>query len=231
MRLSRSEGGQQRRHSEGRLAVKEYVDRREPLIVHAPAVVQMVIDRYLNNARRRHTGAKCRFQNSGKIQPVETQNNVGLTYRIGGLCSDPYNAGRPDMKLMVGGACSSDLEISGNPRTQTLRKRDARIPSLEVPRHAPRGLADSSARDTRPARIIGCLAFRNRSAARLMRSGGGALSAGGMNRLALIGATGSASLFSCISASKLTYVGPRGAVFAIQFARSTASRAAIGETG
>ena len=64
-----------------------------------------------------------------------------------------------------------------------------------------------------------------------MSSGEAEGAACGMKRATSIGGSGSGSFISCISASRLTYTGPIGAVFAIQSARMRASRAAAGEAG
>src|SRR5262245_61147951 len=136
MRLARSERGHQCGPRDIGFAVNEYVHRRKTLIVHAPAVVQMVIDRNLDDARGRHAGAEYRFQGSGKIDPIETQNDVSLAYRIGRLRSDADRAGRADVQPMVGWKGCGDLKVSSNPRAEPLGERDARVPGIEITRYA-----------------------------------------------------------------------------------------------
>jgi len=67
-----------------------------------------------------------------------------------------------------------------------------------------RAFQASRSRETRPARITGCLASCNNLAAWAMVSASGALVTGGMKRWVSIGGTGSASFSSCMPASRLT---------------------------
>src|SRR5262245_31622246 len=191
MRLARSERGHQCGPRDIGFGVNEYVHRRKALIVHAPAVVQVVIDRNLDDARGRHAGAEYRFQGSGR----STQSRLKMT-----SASRIASVACAAMPIVLGEPTCSRWSVGK--AAATLRSVATRAPSRSA--SAMRVFQALRSRDTRPARINGCFASRNRSAARLMGDGGATLSPGGMNRLASIGSTGSASLLSCIPASRLT---------------------------
>src|SRR6185295_3449780 len=72
LRTVRPQRGDKRRHSDIGFAIEEHVDRREALIVPAPAIMKMMVERHLKDARGWHRCAKDRFQRSGNIHPVKT---------------------------------------------------------------------------------------------------------------------------------------------------------------
>ncbi len=59
-----------------RVGRDEEIDRGQGLVVHAPAVMQLVIERDLDHLGRRRTAE--RLQGAGEIDPVEAEDDVGL---------------------------------------------------------------------------------------------------------------------------------------------------------
>ena len=72
---ARAERIEQSRHRGVRLAGDHHIDRRQALIVHAPAIVQMMIDRDLHHLGR--DVAADTLERAGDVDPVEAENDVG----------------------------------------------------------------------------------------------------------------------------------------------------------
>ena len=124
----------------------QHVDRRQALVVHAPAVVQMMVDGDLDDlggdgaagvleaCRRRSSQSRLRMTSAARIASAASERR-----RDG--------AGRAGMQRMIGREGGGDLQIGDDARVEPLGERDARVPRrFEL-------------RETRPARITGCLAL------------------------------------------------------------------------
>ena len=106
-------------------------------MVHAPAVMDEVVERDLNDSARRRFGAERRTQRTGEIDPVEAQDHVGGADGVGGLSDRCDHGGCADVQRMVGWECRPDLEISNHTCVERPCQCDAGIPSLDAPRGAP----------------------------------------------------------------------------------------------
>ena len=131
--LALAERSEQGGHRRLRLAGEEDVDRRQALIVHAPAIVQLMIDRDLD-----HLGAESAaiLERAGGIEPVEAEDHVGVADRLDRGCVERHHARRADMQRVIGREGGGDLEIGDDLRAEPLGKFHARIPSLDGARAA-----------------------------------------------------------------------------------------------
>src|SRR5579862_7532154 len=111
------------------IACEPDVDRRQRLIIHAPTVVQVVIDTHLNDLRRR---AANMLEGSGDVDPVEAEDDIGIADRLGGLRDRRDEARRAGMQRMIGGEGGARLEVGDHAGAEPLSKRDARVPGVEV---------------------------------------------------------------------------------------------------
>ena len=91
------ERGEQRRHGGIRLAIDEDVDRRQALIVHAPAVVQAMIDRHLHDLGGDLAGL---LEDAGEIEPIEAENDVGRSDGFGRFRRQHGAAGGAGVEMM-----------------------------------------------------------------------------------------------------------------------------------
>ncbi len=95
MRFGRPERSEQRGNRHVRLAVNYNIDWRQALIVHAPAVVQTMIDRNLHELGG-DVAARI-LERAGDVDPVETENDVGGTDGFRCLRREHRSAGRTCM--------------------------------------------------------------------------------------------------------------------------------------
>ena len=127
------DGAEQRRDGRVGFGRDEQVHRRQALVVHAPAVVQVLVERHLDHGRRRH--AADRLEGAAEIDPVEAEDDVGVLHRgdqiVGG-------EGRriADVQRMIGRERRADLEVGGDARVDRLGELDAALPVLDLARHA-----------------------------------------------------------------------------------------------
>ena len=91
-RAARAERGEQRRHRGVGLAGDKDIDRRQALIVHAPAIVQAVIDRHLHDFGG---DAADLLEGAGDVDPVEAENDVGGADGVGRLGRQHVPPGAP----------------------------------------------------------------------------------------------------------------------------------------
>ena len=133
MRLG-ADGGDQRRDRGVGLRRDEQVDRRQALVVHAPAVVQVLVERHLDDGRRRH--AADRLEGAAEIDPVEAEDHVGVLHR-GDQVVGREGRGIAEMQRMIGRERRADLEVGGR-RARRAPRRAAmrRFQSSIVARHA-----------------------------------------------------------------------------------------------
>ena len=116
------------------LGPDEEIDRRESLVIHVPAAMQQVIERHLNNLRRRFTAAGG-LERTGQIDPVQAQDHVGLGDGLAGL-RPQQDARRVCVERMIGREGGAHLEIGENGSVERFRERDTRIPGRGVARDA-----------------------------------------------------------------------------------------------
>ena len=136
------------------VAGDEHVDRRQALIVHAPAVVQMMVDRDLHDLGA-STAPACL-----SVPARSTQSRLRMTsaarMRLQRFGRRRDEAGRAGMQRMIGGEGGADLDVGDDARAEPLGQRDARVPGLDD--RATRGRPGSPA------------AWRRAAARRLARS-------------------------------------------------------------
>ena len=66
-----------------RISGQQEVHRRQSLVVHAPAAVQVRIGRDLYDLGADGLGAPDLLQDAGEIDPVEREHHVGLAQELG----------------------------------------------------------------------------------------------------------------------------------------------------
>ena len=93
----RAQRFQQRRHGHVGLAVDEDIDRRQALIVHAPAIVQVMIDRHLNDLGGDIADG---LERARQVEPVEAEDDVGCADCIRRLGREHRATGRAGMEIM-----------------------------------------------------------------------------------------------------------------------------------
>ena len=123
----------QRRDGRVGLRRDEQVDGRQALVVHAPAVVQVLVERHLDDGgRRRHAAG---FEGAAEVDPVEAEDHVGFLDR-----SDQVVGGKrrreAEMQRMVGRERRADLEVGHDPRVDCFGELDALLPIVFLARHA-----------------------------------------------------------------------------------------------
>jgi hypothetical protein len=134
-RATRAESGEQCRHDVVGLGRDHAINRRKTLIVHAPATVQLVVERNLDDARTGFATAR-RLQRPGEIHPIQAEDNVGFRYRAGKRRSQ-QNARGVDMQRVVRWKRRTDLEVGTDICCESLCQRDTRCPCRQVARYAP----------------------------------------------------------------------------------------------
>src|SRR4029079_312741 len=96
-REARTKRLQQRRHCHIGLAVDEDIDRPKTLIVHAPAIVQMMIDGHLDDFG---AGITDGLERASRVEPVEAEDNVSRADCVRRLGSEHRATGRASMEIM-----------------------------------------------------------------------------------------------------------------------------------
>ena len=125
---------EQRRDHLIRLRCDQHVDQRQRLVIHAPASVQLMILRDLNNRRRWRLVAECRDQRATEIDPIEADDDIGVgddlprfRYRV--------DTGRACMQFMVRRECCADFQIGDDARADRFGETNTITPALHVARH------------------------------------------------------------------------------------------------
>ena len=144
MRLDRAaQGLEQIRHRLVGRGRQHHVARRQALVIHAPAVVDEVIEGDLDDPRGRSIVAEERAQGTGEVDPVEAENEIGLAQRGGRLFDRRDGAGRAGMERMIGRECRALFEVGDDAGAERFGKRHARVPRGQAAR-------DSSGKNHRP---------------------------------------------------------------------------------
>ena len=127
------DGVEQRRDGRVGFSRDEQVHRRQTLVVHAPAVVQVLVERDLDHGRRRH--AADGLEGAAEIDPVEAEDHVGVLHRVDQVVGGE-GRGIADVQRMIGRERRADLEVRRHARIDRLGELDAPLPVLDLPRHA-----------------------------------------------------------------------------------------------
>ena len=164
-----------------------HVDRRQALIIHAPAVMQAVVERDMHDLAGRRPAD--RLERAGEIDPVEAENYLrGLQPRrhssLVKLCGAWTCSG-----WSVGNAAAV-FSRRADTRAQPFGERDPRASRLHAARYA-------------AGEDHGMLAPHLSHAACGSSPPGPRPATGGMKRLDVDAGNGFASFASCISASRL----------------------------
>ncbi len=150
-RFAVAERGEQGGDRRLRLAGDKDVDRRQALIVHAPAVVQVMVDARPGSPWPRLSPAA--LEGAGGIEPVEAEDHVGVR-------------GSPPRPPPPVRSCSARRHAShgrSGKLPPTFRSVTTCAPSRSA--SVTRAFQHSSEREQRPARISGRLASRSNAAA------------------------------------------------------------------
>ena len=141
------------------------IDRRQGLMVHAPAIVHVVVERDLDDLGA-GVGAVAALQRAGEIDPVEAEDHVGLRRVRRGRRRPANIAGR------------AEHAADGRSGRRAPIFRSVRTARAEPPRRARRARPSSpSLRDTRPdqdQRTLGARAAALRPARDRIPVGGAA---------------------------------------------------------
>ena len=124
-----SAGGQVGEHGGGdgiRVGGDEQIDRRQALVIHAPAIVQDVVERDLDDLGAGKSVAG-RAQRPGEIDPVEAEDDVGFGDGLGGV-GHREDAGAGDVQRMVGGEGGADLEVGDDAGAEGFGEGETRSP-------------------------------------------------------------------------------------------------------
>ena len=105
-------------------------------MIHRPAIVDEVVERNLNDFGGGTADAARRLECATEIEPVETQNNIGLPQGFGDLRARE-NCRRADMERMIGRERGSDAQIGRNACAQRFSQSDAGLPRLGPARNTP----------------------------------------------------------------------------------------------
>ena len=122
----------QLRHDAIGIGGQKKIDGWQSLVVHAPAVVDAVIERNLNDfGAGRDVGDA---QRAGKIDPVEAQDDVRATHGLDAVRRQAVRC--TGIERMIGRKTRADLEIGGDPGVEGFRERDPVIPGFLAARGA-----------------------------------------------------------------------------------------------
>ena len=146
-------------HDHVGLRGKQDVDRRQRLIIHAPAAMQRVIERRMDD-RGRSVAAR-RLQCAAQVDPIEAHDDVGFLDRRGGVAGQEH-ARRRNVQRMIGGKRCADFEIGQHAGADEFGQAHARIPRFFASRCA----ADQKQRPLRSAQRIGRPFHERRRSAR-----------------------------------------------------------------
>ncbi len=111
-------------HDEIGIGGEKKIDGRQSLMVHAPAVVDAVIERDLNDFRC--GGGADGPQRAGKVDPVQAQNDVGVADGRDAVGRDIARCA--GVERMIGRETRADLEVGDDAGVERFGKRDAGIP-------------------------------------------------------------------------------------------------------
>src|SRR5437868_7108182 len=101
-------------------------------MIHAPAVVNAMVERNLNYLDRR--GRTEKAERSGKVDPIETEHRIHRLEPFDALRRDC--ARRSDIKWVIGWKTGADLKIGDDARIERFGKRNTRIPGVLAARRA-----------------------------------------------------------------------------------------------
>src|SRR6478672_5244507 len=88
---------------------QQHVAGRQPLIVHAPAAVDAEIVADDDDLCARRAAWKTAFESPGEIDPIETQDHVGLAQYVLRIRSERGRAGRSRVQRMISRKGSAEL--------------------------------------------------------------------------------------------------------------------------
>ena len=102
------------------------------LVVHAPAVMDAMVERNLDHFRRRRRAGVA--HGAGEIDPVEAEDDIDILQALDALRRE--RARRAGIERMVGREARADLEIGDDAGIERLGERDARVPGFLAARGA-----------------------------------------------------------------------------------------------
>jgi hypothetical protein len=112
-----------------RVSRNEEIDRGQGLVIHAPAIVQLVVEGDLDHLAGRRSAQ--RPQGASEVDPVEAEDDVGLLEEGRQLVLGEI-LGCVDMQGMIGGERRPDLEARRHPGADRLGERDPLFPRGDV---------------------------------------------------------------------------------------------------
>ena len=110
-----------------------HVDGRQALVIHAPAVVQHVIERHVDDLGRGLAAARG-LERAREVDPVEAHDDVRRRDDRGGVGRQDHR-GRADVQRVIGRKRGADLEVGDQSRSTPIPfRRTARRCSLPCTR-------------------------------------------------------------------------------------------------
>jgi hypothetical protein len=114
---------------------KREIAHRQRLIVGVPAVVDVLIERALDDLGARGLTVAGLQQRAAEIDPVEAQNRVGVAHELRRRTGH-VQAGRKRMQLVLGWETRAGLDVGENDGVQAFRERHASREIRFVARYA-----------------------------------------------------------------------------------------------
>ena len=119
------------------LAGHEDVGRWQPLVVHAPAVVQLMVHRDRDYLRGNRLIGPGLLERAGQIQPVQREHDVGAAQGLRHRRREE-KACRAGVQRMTGGEGSAHLEVGQHPSAELFGQGHPRLPAFLRTRHTAR---------------------------------------------------------------------------------------------
>ena len=181
VRFRAAERGEELAHRLLRRGGKQKIDRREHLVIHAPAIVDMEVGARLDDLCLGRFVPERRPKAAAEIDPVEREDHVRVFDGLDCLRNHGIRSRRSGMQRMIGREAASDLEVADDLGIERLGERHPLVPGMRL-------------RETRPMKITGLLAARSIAAACAMCSAQTVGWACGMKRAVSIGAAAPGAL-------------------------------------
>ena len=114
-------------HNDIGISGEQDIDGRQHLIVHAPAMVQRVIERCMNDRRR--SIAASFLERSAEIDPIKAHDDIGAGDRSN-CVTRQHDARCSEMQSMISRKRRAHFEIGEDARAEALREAHARLPHV-----------------------------------------------------------------------------------------------------
>ena len=114
---------------------QQQIDGRQRHVIHAPAIVDDVIERHLNDLGLRFLRPERGLEGAAKIHPVEAEDHIGFLDRLKRVLRSARPVGA-DMQPVVRREGGAHFRVGDHARAQFFRERHAVGPGRIATRHA-----------------------------------------------------------------------------------------------